>query len=247
VDASHAERSGGSGSASLNYLAPFAQLGAGVSAGERYQQVNVSASGSLLAHGGGIALGQTLGETLGLVHVADTPGVGLGNAPGTRTDSRGYALIPYLTPYRKNRVSLDTSGLDHSTEIENGVTNVVPRRGRWSRPSSPRSGWRRCCSTCAWRTVGCRRSAPRWWTERSAVGVVGPGGQALLAFEGDVGALTVRWGANASQQCRALLALAGEAPAQGYRQVQSVCRQGEVALVSITPQVADEERDSGTE
>jgi outer membrane usher protein len=79
------------------------------------------------------------------------------------------------------------------------------------------------------------------------VGVVGPGGQALLAFEGDVGALTVRWGANASQQCRALLALAGEAPAQGYRQVQSVCRQGEVALVSITPQVADEERDSGTE
>ncbi|MDH0729989.1 fimbrial biogenesis outer membrane usher protein [Pseudomonas sichuanensis] len=232
LDANHAERSGGSGSASLSYLAPFAQLGAGVSAGERYQQVNVSASGSLLAHSGGIALGQTLGETLGLVHVADTPGVGLGNAPGTRTDSSGYALIPYLTPYRKNRVSLDTSGLDHSTEIENGVTNVVPRRGAVVKAEFAAQRVEKVLLNLRLEDGG----LPPFGAQvvdgaQRMVGVVGPGGQALLAFEGGVEALTVRWGASASQQCRALLALAGEAPEQGYRQVQSVCRQAEVALV----------------
>lgn len=241
MDASHAERSGSSGSASLNYLAPFAQLGAGVSAGERYQQLNVSASGSLLAHADGIALGQTLGETIGLVHVVDTPGVGLGNAPGTRTDSSGYALIPYLTPYRKNRVSLDTSGLDQNTEIENGVSNVVPRRGAVVKAEFAAQRVEKLLLNLRLEDGG----LPPFGAQvvdgaQRTVGVVGPGGQVLLAFEGEAGAVTVRWGRTAAQQCRVLVAVSGETPSVGYRQVQGVCRVGDVALLGYPAALGEE-------
>ncbi|MCE1114815.1 MULTISPECIES: fimbria/pilus outer membrane usher protein [Pseudomonas] len=229
VDASHAERSGGSGSASLNYLAPFAQLGAGVSAGEHYQQVNLSASGSLLAHGGGVALGHTLGETVGLVHVADTPNVGLANAPGTRTNSSGYALIPYLTPYRKNRVSLDTSGLDHHTEIDNGVTNVVPRRGAVVKAAFAAQQVEKVLLNLRLEDGGLPPFGAQVVDgEQRTVGVVGPGGQVLLALEVQAGAVTVRWGRAAFQKCQVLLTAAGDKPAQGYRQMNSICRVGDV-------------------
>ncbi|WP_374707367.1 fimbria/pilus outer membrane usher protein, partial [Pseudomonas sp. Colony2] len=37
--------------------------------------------------------------------------------------------MPYVTPYRKNRVAVDTSELETNVDIAEGVTNVVPRRG----------------------------------------------------------------------------------------------------------------------
>lgn len=231
VDASHAERSGGSGSASLNYLAPFAQLGAGVSAGEQYQQVNVSASGSLLAHGGGVALGHTLGETVGLVQVADTPNVGLANAPGTKTNADGYALIPYLTPYRKNRVSLDTQHLDHSTEIENGVTNVVPRRGAVVKAEFAAQRVEKVLLNLRLEDGGLPPFGAQVVDgEQRTVGVVGPGGQVLLALEGEASAVTVRWGRSVAEQCRVLIAVSAEIPASGYRQVQEICRAGDLVM-----------------
>lgn len=66
--------------------------------------------------------------------------------------------------------------------------------------------------------------------EQRTVGVVGPGGQVLLAFEGEAGAVTVRWGRSAKQQCQTLLAISGERPANGYRQVLGVCRDVDVAM-----------------
>lgn len=200
-------------------------MGAGVSAGERYQQVSVSAAGSLLAHGGGVALGQTLGETIGLVHVPDTPNVGLGNAPGTKTDSSGYALIPYLTPYRKNRVSLDTSGLDHSTEIESGVTNVVPRRGAVVKAEFTAQRAEKVLIDLRLENGQLPPFGAQVLDQRGVrVGMVGPGGQLLLTLEGAGGTFIVEWGRRVEQQCLLGPILAAEVPAQGYRQLQGTCQ-----------------------
>ena len=45
------------------------------------------------------------------------------------TDWRGYAVLPYATDYRENRVALDTNTLADNVDIENTVVSVVPTHG----------------------------------------------------------------------------------------------------------------------
>ncbi|EPN40508.1 outer membrane usher protein fimD, partial [Pseudomonas syringae pv. actinidiae ICMP 18807] len=58
-----------------------------------------------------------------------TSGVGIRNAIGVETNSRGYALVPYLRPYRYNHIELQTDQLGPEIEIDNGSAQVVPARG----------------------------------------------------------------------------------------------------------------------
>jgi len=51
------------------------------------------------------------------------------NQTGVRTDWRGYAVLPYATEYRENRVALDTNTLADNVDLDNAVANVVPTRG----------------------------------------------------------------------------------------------------------------------
>lgn len=48
---------------------------------------------------------------------------------GVRTDWRGYAVLPYATEYRENRVALDTNTTADNVDLDNAVANVVPTRG----------------------------------------------------------------------------------------------------------------------
>lgn len=118
-----------SASLAAGYQAPFASLGAGVTQGNDYRSTSVNASGALLLHADGIEFGPNLGDTIALVEVPDTPGVGIQNATGVRTNSRGYALMPYLRPYRYNPIALQTDQLGPEVEIDNASTQVVPARG----------------------------------------------------------------------------------------------------------------------
>jgi outer membrane usher protein len=129
VQGGKSEGSGSSGSASLNVDTAKAKLGFGYSQGSDYHQSNVNVSGSVVAHAGGITLGQPVGESFALVEVPDVKGVGLTSYSGVQTDGNGYAVMPYTNPYRLNWLSLDTQDLGGSVEIENATQQVVPRRG----------------------------------------------------------------------------------------------------------------------
>ncbi|MDX7589570.1 fimbria/pilus outer membrane usher protein, partial [Enterobacter kobei] len=49
--------------------------------------------------------------------------------PGIHTDSRGYAVVPYATTYRQNRMALDVNSLKDDVDIDDAVINVVPTQG----------------------------------------------------------------------------------------------------------------------
>ncbi|MFN3070505.1 fimbria/pilus outer membrane usher protein [Serratia sp. J2] len=129
VDASRYQAGSTQISASGGYRMPWAQLSAGVTQSRDMQSGNISASGSLVAHSGGIETGPYLGETIGLIHVDGTPNVEVQNNPGNPTNQRGYSVVSYLRPYRANRIILDTRNTDNDTVIASGVTELVPRRG----------------------------------------------------------------------------------------------------------------------
>jgi outer membrane usher protein len=48
------------------------------------------------------------------------------NQTGVRTDWRGYAVLPYATEYRENRVALDTNTLADNVDLDDAVVSVVP-------------------------------------------------------------------------------------------------------------------------
>jgi outer membrane usher protein len=225
VNANRVENTGNNGSALLGYRAPFAQLGAGVSVGSGYRQTSVSAAGSVLAHGDGVEFGQTLGETVALVEVKDTPKVGLLNAPGTLTNDRGYALVPYVTPYRKNRVAVDTSELETNVDIAEGVTNVVPRRGAVVKAVFAASRSEKILLNVRLQDGSLLPFGTTVQDDQGAsVGVVGQAGQVLLSA-GKGTTYTMKWGGKAAQQCEINLDINSTPAADGYRLMDAICRE----------------------
>ena len=224
VNANRSDNAGNNGSALVGYRAPFAQLGAGVSVGSGYRQTSVSAAGSVLGHSDGVEFGQTLGETVALVEVKDTKDVGILNAPGTKTNAKGYALVPYVTPYRKNRVSLDTSELDNDVDIAEGVTNVVPRRGAVVKASFAASRSEKVLLNVRLQNG----KLPPFGTtvtddNGASVGVVGQAGQVLLSVgEGKV--YSMKWGEKAGQGCRIELDVSKAPLVDGYRVMNAICQ-----------------------
>ena len=51
------------------------------------------------------------------------------NAPGLRVDGRGYAVVPYVSPYRLNTVTLDPQGMAHDVELESTSQSIAPFAG----------------------------------------------------------------------------------------------------------------------
>ncbi|MCV5714495.1 fimbria/pilus outer membrane usher protein, partial [Escherichia coli] len=48
---------------------------------------------------------------------------------GISTDFNGYAVVPYLSPYRKNGISLDVNKVNEETEIIKSDLTLIPSRG----------------------------------------------------------------------------------------------------------------------
>ncbi|MNO71102.1 Outer membrane usher protein FimD precursor [compost metagenome] len=209
----------------LAYQTPVASLGAGIAQGSNYNNVSLNASGALLLHGDGLEFGPYMGETSGLAHVPDIAGVGVINASSARTNDRGYALIPYLQPYRVNRVVLDTDQLDPNIEIDNGVTQVVPRRGAVVKATFPaRKVQRLVLTTRDSQGAPLPFGAQVSNNDEEVLGIVGQAGQVLLGTVDARQVLNVRWGNASTEQCQLQLDVPSMPLEQGYRVQDLTCR-----------------------
>lgn len=115
--------------ANVAYEAPMASLGASWNRSQNSQQLGLTASGGVLAHGDGITFSQRLGETVGLLHVPEAAGARVGNQRGVKTNKRGFAVVPYLSPYRLNEISVDPTGMTTDVELKSGSATAVPTAG----------------------------------------------------------------------------------------------------------------------
>ncbi|WP_407730387.1 fimbria/pilus outer membrane usher protein [Pseudomonas helleri] len=186
----------------LGYQAPFASVGAGLTMGRDYRSLSMNASGAVLLHGDGIELGPYLGETIGLVEVPGIPGAGVVNATGVRTNSRGYAIVPYLQPYRVNNVQLQTDNLGPEVEIENGTTQLIPRRGAVVKATFAAHTVKRLIITSHTADgtplpFGARVSD----STGKEHGMVGQAGQVMLTSAEDTKSFEVIWGDENHQRC----------------------------------------------
>ena len=231
LSADHA--SGGSsesisgGSANLLYRAPVAEFTGSAGVGTGYSQSSVGMRGAVVVHPGGVTLSQPLSETFGIVEASDAEGARLLNASGVRVNSRGYAVVPHLTPYRMNAVEIDPKGLSTDVELQVTSLQVAPRAGavamlRYATVSG------RSAMLLVTRADG--KPLPFGASVQDEhgveVGLVAQASRVLARGLQENGQLTVKWGEQPGDACRIsyeLPAMAKSVRPDGYQQLEASC------------------------
>lgn len=217
---------GASGNASLEYDGAYGQanIGYNYSGNGDYQQVNYGLSGGVVAHRHGITLSQPLGETNVLIAAPGASGVSVDANAGVQTDWRGYAVVPYATTYRRNRMALDTSSLPDDVDIDDAVTSVVPTRGALVLANFKASVGARALITLTHngRPVPFGSSVTR--SDEGSGSIVGDDGQVYLSGLAQEGVLTAQWGKDAGSHCTAHYTLPAKNESQPISRVTGVCQ-----------------------
>jgi outer membrane usher protein len=221
LQSGYENRSGSSGFGKLSTATRAGRFDAGYGQGNDYRSLSLGASGSVVAHAGGINLGQTVGETFALIQVKGVPGAKLTNS-NVETGSNGYAVLPYVQPYRSNWINLDTRQLGADVELDNAVQQVVPRRGAAPLVSFKVSTGRRVQFELV-RPDG--SGLPLGATVEDEHGrllsSVDPTSRALVLSEQETGTLYVKW---SDQHCQIPFRLPAKDPARAYEQIKAVCQ-----------------------
>lgn len=222
IQGGNSSSGGNSASANLNTRTSVADITLGYSQGRGYDSQNLNVSGSVVAHQGGINLGQTVGETFALAQVPGVKGAKISSYSGVETGRNGYAVIPNAQPYRVNWISLDTRELGGDIEIDNATQQLVPRRGavvvaRYTGKSGRRVQFELFDEQGAMIPFGASLED----ASGKQLAISDPNGKALVLLEEEHGSLTIKWG---ERQCNAPYSLPERDKALNYERQRLVCR-----------------------
>lgn len=117
------------GSINLAWSGAYGQIGGNYSYSPVQRQLGASVNGGIVVHRHGVTFSQPLGDTVALIEAPGASGVKVEGLPGVRTDIWGYTTGSYLTPYQKNTISLDPTGLSTDVDIPETDISVVPTEG----------------------------------------------------------------------------------------------------------------------
>ncbi|CAD5354939.1 putative outer membrane export usher protein [Enterobacter cancerogenus] len=189
---------GGSGNISADYKGGQGEITGGYNYDDDTQQVNYGLRGGIVAHPHGITLSQPLGQSLAIVNAPGADDAKVQNNTGVYTDGRGYAVVPYVNPYKKNRIALDTSTLGDEVDIDTAVQTVTPTQGAVVMADFNTRVGRRVLMTLYYRGLPVPFGAQAKLKEGGS-GIVGDDGQVYLTGVPQEGDITVNW--NGAQQC----------------------------------------------
>src|SRR6185295_13029434 len=115
-------------SASSQYRATYASVSASSSAGTGYWQQFIGANGGMVMPPGGITLANQITDTIGIVEAVGAEGARVTNSIGTTINASGYAVLPFLMPYRLNSINIDPEdAVSSDIEFKSTSESVAPR------------------------------------------------------------------------------------------------------------------------
>ncbi|HGL6357122.1 TPA: fimbrial outer membrane usher protein [Citrobacter amalonaticus] len=195
------------------------------SRGDSYQQYGLGMSGTLVAHRGGITAGPYTSDTFALVEAPGARGAKIRNGQGATVDRFGYAILPSLTPYRYNTISLDSQNMADDVELQGGSKRLVPYAGAISRVTFKTThGKATLINTTLPDSSQPPMGADVTDSNGEAAGIMGQGGQIYARLAAQSGVLFVKWGKTAAQQCQVWYQLPTTRDAPLY-QLTLPCRQ----------------------
>jgi outer membrane usher protein len=232
----YSDRTGTIGNIDAGYRSPVGFINGSFGAGPGFTRAAINANGSIVAHKGGVAFGQPLGDTIGIVHAPGAAGAKLPGALGARVNDDGYAILPFLVPYAINSVSLDPTGLPLETELVSTSVQVAPRAGAVVMVDF---------KTVQGRMVMLRATTPDGeplpfgadvvGEGGLAVGIVGQSGRLAARIPEDSDELIAKWvdREGVEQSCRIPLQKAGYSPSvstTGRTEISAKCSQPEPVI-----------------
>ncbi|EKJ8217212.1 fimbria/pilus outer membrane usher protein [Citrobacter sedlakii] len=113
---------------SSRYRASYGEFNTSYSYQKETKQWSYGVQGSVVAHPHGITLGQSLQDAFAVVHIDHGDNVKVQNSQGIYTDFWGNAIVPTLTNYRRNTVTVNTLGHD-DIDIQDASVDVTPTKG----------------------------------------------------------------------------------------------------------------------
>lgn len=212
---------GGSGNINADYKGGWGEVTGGYNYDDDSQQVNYGLKGGIVAHPHGITFGQPLGDSLAVVSAPGAEDAKVQNNTGVYTDWRGYAVVPYVNPYKKNRIALDTSTLGDEVDIDTAVQTVTPTQGAVVMADFNTRVGRRVLMTLLYRGLPVPFGAQAKLKEGGS-GIVGDDGQVYLTGVPDEGDIAVSW--NGTRQCMVLYRLPENAGNVPVTETEQECR-----------------------
>ncbi|OTA19954.1 outer membrane usher protein FimD [Xenorhabdus beddingii] len=216
------------GNIGAEYKGTYGQINAGYNYDKYSRQLNYGLNGGIVAHPYGITLSQSLGDTLVLVRANGASGVKVQNQTGIKTDWKGYAIVPYVSSYRRNRIALDTYSLGDNVDIDINTQTIIPTQGSLTLANfQTRIGYRVLMSLShqgkeipfgAMATLEKQHDI-----DNPNSAIVSNDGQVYLSGIPESGQIWVKWGHKEIQECRVNYQLPDEVPASGLYQVEASC------------------------
>lgn len=210
--------------ANLQKNSAFGTLNGSYSASSDYTQWGVGGRGAAVIHRGGITLGPYLSETFGLVEAKGAKGALVKNGQGARIDSNGYAIVPSLTPYRYNTISLDPKGINKHTELKSTQSRVIPYAGAAVKASfDTLSGYGVLIKAKINGTEALPMGASVLDEQNNVVGMSGQASLIYARVRERQGILTVKWGDSPQEMCRVSYVLPESSEQQELVSVAGQC------------------------
>ena len=193
------QNTGYGGSLSGRYRGASGEVGMGYSYGGDNRQWNYSAQGSVVAHEHGVTLGQPVRDAFAIMHINKGENVKVQNGRGIYTDAFGNAIVPSLTAYRHNTITVNTQDRQ-DIDIDAATQDLVPTKGAAIKVSFEARVGRRALVTLLFAGKPVPFGAVVALDNTTAI--VGDGGEAYLTGLHDKTTFSVQWGEAAEQQCQ---------------------------------------------
>lgn len=202
VGASRDAEGNNAGNLSGVYRSPYSTLQGSYGQGNNYHAASVGASGSLVALSDGVVASPYNSNTMAVISAPQAGGARVLGYSGIELNDRGYAVVPYLTPYRMNEVAIDPKGLPAEVELQETSQQVAPRTGAVVRLNY---------ATSTGRAVLIRASladgealpfgAQVTDDDGNTLGNVAQGGQIYVRLPENNARLQVKWGDGDARSC----------------------------------------------
>ncbi|KNC91791.1 fimbria/pilus outer membrane usher protein [Trabulsiella odontotermitis] len=219
------------GSLNATYNGSAGSVSGGYNYSDNQQQLTWGMSGGIVAHPHGITLGQEPGETIAIVRAPGASGVKVNNQSGVKTDWRGYAIVPYLQPYRSTEVGLDPSNVGDTVAMDLTSARVVPTRGAVVMANYRTQVGRQAMLNLTYKgksipfgAMAVLDTSALEEGQQAANGIVGDDGQLFMSGLPDEGRLNLQWGSDADAKCTVPFRLPAERQDKVPVSLSAVCQ-----------------------
>jgi outer membrane usher protein len=178
----------------------------------------------VVAYRHGVVLSQQLGDTIAIIETPGAKDISVEGQPGVSTNRWGRAVVPSISPYRDNSLSLDTRHAADNVELIDGGENVIPTHGAVVVRRFQTKVGRRAIVMLS---LSDGKPAPfgaSAWQGKEQVGMVADNG--LLYLNGILadGETTLHVTLENNTRCQFELPVSGGQSDPWYKQVNAVCR-----------------------